>query len=435
MKTMKTRSLGTIAGALALVVSILGSQAGVGRVQAATFHSTAAAHGGVRPHVAQNGSGSPFVTFNVFSTPGVDNALGGGIAAGPDGRMWITDLFGGTVDAITTNGAVTQFAAPGGAQGIAAGPRSQGRVLWFTRQNPPSLNRITTAGTITTFPLPAPAGRPVSVVAGPDGAMWFTTWNPATIGRISAHGHITQFPLAGGQTPESLTVGPDGNLWFVDFFANKIGRITPRGAITLFSGATGGLRSIAAWRGALYVADARKGQIVRVTTDGQFTYFPDPSGVPVALNVGPDGNLWTITGNVIGNPMGLQSITPSMTFSTPVTLPRGAAGGLATGPDGNLWLPSMPPGVTVYALHALTAAPTTIALTMRQTQTLTATVSSPAPAGGLVARSSDTDVATVTPTAGNPSMWTVTAVGVGSCVIRVSDGMKNTVDIPVSVTP
>jgi len=373
MKTMKTRSLGTIAGALALVVSILGSQAGVGRVQAATFHSTAAAHGGVRPHVAQNGSGSPFVTFNVFSTPGVDNALGGGIAAGPDGRMWITDLFGGTVDAITTNGAVTQFAAPGGAQGIAAGPRSQGRVLWFTRQNPPSLNRITTAGTITTFPLPAPAGRPVSVVAGPDGAMWFTTWNPATIGRISAHGHI--------------------------------------------------------------VADARKGQIVRVTTDGQFTYFPDPSGVPVALNVGPDGNLWTITGNVIGNPMGLQSITPSMTFSTPVTLPRGAAGGLATGPDGNLWLPSMPPGVTVYALHALTAAPTTIALTVRQTQTLTATVSSPAPAGGLVARSSDTDVATVTPTAGNPSMWTVTAVGVGSCVIRVSDGMKNTVDIPVSVTP
>jgi len=349
--------------------------------------------------------------------------------------MWITDLFGGTVDAITTNGAVTQFAAPGGAQGIAAGPRSQGRVLWFTRQNPPSLNRITTAGTITTFPLPAPAGRPVSVVAGPDGAMWFTTWNPATIGRISAHGHITQFPLAGGQTPESLTVGPDGNLWFVDFFANKIGRITPRGAITLFSGATGGLRSIAAWRGALYVADARKGQIVRVTTDGQFTYFPDPSGVPVALNVGPDGNLWTITGNVIGNPMGLQSITPSMTFSTPVTLPRGAAGGLATGPDGNLWLPSMPPGVTVYALHALTAAPTTIALTVRQTQTLTATVSSPAPAGGLVARSSDTDVATVTPTAGNPSMWTVTAVGVGSCVIRVSDGMKNTVDIPVSVTP
>ncbi len=433
MKTMKTRSLGTIAGALALVVSILGSQAGVGRVQAATFHSTAAAHGGVRPHVAQNGSGSPFVTFNVFSTPGVDNALGGGIAAGPDGRMWITDLFGGTVDAITTNGAVTQFAAPGGAQGIAAGPRSQGRVLWFTRQNPPSLNRITTAGTITTFPLPAPAGRPVSVVAGPDGAMWFTTWNPATIGRISAHGHITQFPLAGGQTPESLTVGPDGNLWFVDFFANKIGRITPRGAITLFSGATGGLRSIAAWRGALYVADARKGQIVRVTTDGQFTYFPDPSGVPVALNVGPDGNLWTITGNVIGNPMGLQSITPSMTFSTPVTLPRGAAGGLATGPDGNLWLPSMPPGVTVYALHALTAAPTTIALTVRQTQTLTATVSSPS--GGLNVRSSDTDVATVAPAAGNPSMWMVTAVGVGSCVIRVSDGMKNTVDIPVSVTP
>jgi len=433
MKTMKTRSLGTIAGALALVVSILGSQAGVGRVQAATFHSTAAAHGGVRPHVAQNGSGSPFVTFNVFSTPGVDNALGGGIAAGPDGRMWITDLFGGTVDAITTNGAVTQFAAPGGAQGIAAGPRSQGRVLWFTRQNPPSLNRITTAGTITTFPLPAPAGRPVSVVAGPDGAMWFTTWNSATIGRISAHGHITQFPLAGGQTPESLTVGPDGNLWFVDFFANKIGRITPRGAITLFSGATGGLRSIAAWRGALYVADARKGQIVRVTTDGQFTYFPDPSGVPVALNVGPDGNLWTITGNVIGDPMGLQSITPSMTFSTPVTLPRGAAGGLATGPDGNLWLPSMPPGVTVYALHALTAAPTTIALTVRQTQTLTATVSSPS--GGLNVRSSDTDVATVAPAAGNPSMWMVTAVGVGSCVIRVSDGMKNTVDIPVSVTP
>jgi len=424
-----------VAAAFTLAVSALGVHAGSAHAQAATFHPTPVARGRVRPHVAQNGSGSPFVTFNVFSTPGIDNALGGGIAAGADGRMWITDLFGGTVDAITTNGAVTRFAAPGGAQGIAAGPPSQGRVLWFTRQNPPSLNRITTAGTITTFPLPAPAGRPVSVVAGPDGAMWFTTWNPATIGRISAHGHITQFPLTGGQTPESLTVGPDGALWFVDFFANTVGRITPRGKITLFSGATGGLRSIAAWRGALYVADARKGQIVRVTTDGQFTYFPDPSGVPVALTVGPDGNLWATTGNVIGEPMGLQSITPAMTFSTPLTLPRGAAGGLATGPDGNLWLPSMPPGVTVYALHALTAAPTTIALTVRQAQTLTATTLSPAPAGGLSARSSDTDVATVAPSAGNPSTWTVTAVGVGSCVIRVSDGMRNTVDIPVSVAP
>jgi len=29
----------------------------------------------------------------------------------------------------------------------------------------------------------------------------------------------------------------------------------------------------------------------------------------------------------------------------------------------------------------------------------------------------------------------VTAAGVGAYVIRVSDGMKNTVDIPVSVTP
>ncbi len=194
----RQRRWAAVAGILTLAVSILGAQAGSADAQTATAHPLRAAHGQVRPRVAQNGSGSPFVTFNVFSTPGVDNALGGGIAAGPDGRMWITDLFGGTVDAITTNGAVTQFAAPGGAQGIAAGPRSQGRVLWFTRQNPPSLNRITTAGTITTFPLPAPAGRPVSVVAGPDGAMWFTTWNPATIGRISAHGHITQFPLAGG---------------------------------------------------------------------------------------------------------------------------------------------------------------------------------------------------------------------------------------------
>ena len=424
-----------IAGIFTLAISILAPQAGSANAQTATAHPTLTAYARIRPHVAQNGSGSPLVTFNVPSTPGIDNALGGGIATGPDGRVWITDLFGGTVDALTTNGAVTRFSAPGGAQGIAAGPRSQGRVLWFTRQNPPSLNRITTDGTITAFPLPAPAGRPVSVVAGPDGAMWFTTWNPATIGRISAHGRITQFPLAGGQTPSSLTVGPDGNLWFVDSFANKVGRITPRGAITLFSGATGVPISIVAWRGALYVSDARKGQIVRVTTGGQFSYFPDPSAVPGALTVGPDGNLWTITGNVIGASMGLQSITPSLTFSTPVTLPRGAAGDLTTGPDGNLWLPTMPPGVTVYALHAITATPTTIALTVHQTQTLTATVSSPASAGILTARSSDTDVATVAPTAGNPSGWTVMAVGVGACVIRVSDGMKNTVDIPVSVAP
>src|ERR1035438_5806098 len=94
-----------------------------------------------------------------------------GIAAGPDGALWFTEIYGNRIGRITTTGVITEYSAgltPGSSPaGIAAGPDG---ALWFTESHFSQIGRITTAGVITLYStgLTANAG-PSGIAAGPAG--------------------------------------------------------------------------------------------------------------------------------------------------------------------------------------------------------------------------------------------------------------------------
>ncbi len=97
--------------------------------------------------------------------------------------------------------------------------------------------------------------------------------------------------------PYGIAVGPDRALWFSEDRANRIGRMT---------------------------------------TDGEFSSFPLPTGAagPMTIAPGPDGACWFSLrqGGAIG------SIAPEGSISIhPLPRPDAAPFGIAAGPDGAVW--------------------------------------------------------------------------------------------------
>ncbi len=97
-----------------------------------------------------------------------------------------------------------------GPHGIATGPDG---ALWFTEMHGGRIGRITTEGEVSAYPLPTADARPAIIAAGPDGALWFAEHRGNNIGRILTDGSIDEYPLP---TPEAgpfgITAGSDGAL-------------------------------------------------------------------------------------------------------------------------------------------------------------------------------------------------------------------------------
>jgi len=120
---------------------------------------------------------------------------------------------------------IQEFALPNGNSqplGIAAGPDGS---VWFTELVGNRIGRITYHGAITEFALPHGGSTPVNIVAGSDGNMWFTEGSGNRIGRITPQGAISEFSkgLRTGSSPNGITAGPRGTLWFSEQMGNRIG--------------------------------------------------------------------------------------------------------------------------------------------------------------------------------------------------------------------
>lgn len=236
----------------------------------------------------------------------------GDIAVGPDGAFWFTicnvylhePVNGGSkIGRVTRAGEISAFPLPtpaGCPTGIAAGPDGN---LWFTELFAGKIGRITPSGTVSEFPMPK-GGSPESIAHGKDGNLWYSatiSMSAWSIGRITTAGDIVEFPLSKDHfhCPHGLTSGPDGNVWFAEgcTAGGAIGRITPSGAITEFAVPTAN-----AWPqdittgpdGALWFTEQAGNKIGRVTVDGLFTEFPLPGAGSYlqGITAGPDGAIW-----------------------------------------------------------------------------------------------------------------------------------------------
>lgn len=153
------------------------------------------------------------------------------ITLGPDGALWFTVKVvsraslapvGAKIGRITTAGAITEITLPTGTTrrttpSVGAITTGHDGALWFTDSQLGTIDRITTEGALTTFPVPF--GSPLGIAAAPDGNIWFTAGGGASgaIGRLAPSGALTAFTISGGPNGvtvgSSLAVASDGAVW------------------------------------------------------------------------------------------------------------------------------------------------------------------------------------------------------------------------------
>ncbi len=276
------------------------------------------------------------------------------IVTGPDGNLWFTEgASDGGIGRITPAGVVTEFPlAPGD---NASGPITAGSdgAIWFRGEASlrAAVDRMTPDGHVSQYAIPS---DPSEMTLGPDGIIWYTSC--LSIGRLFETSDVAEFnlPLSQSVDPSDfctsdgeavgITTGADGNLWFAvdgdgdisrgDSSRGQLGRITPDGQITLFDAGGNNPEQIASGSdGNLWFTDAQHNAIGRATLSGGITIYPIPSGnAPQYIVAGPDGNLWfTENSDRIGR------ITPNGQIAE-LSLPAGSGpSGITVGPDQKIW--------------------------------------------------------------------------------------------------
>ncbi len=137
-----------------------------------------------------------------------------------------------------------------------------------------------------------------------------------------------------------ITPGPRAAMWFTDWSSDinaQIGRITTAGQITDFPVPTGNSdpQSIVLGPdGALWFTEYFGSKIGRITTAGEVTEYtlPTANAGPAIITNGPDGALWFTEAyvNQIGRITTVGAITEFPAY-------LGDPVGITTGPDGALW--------------------------------------------------------------------------------------------------
>ena len=279
------------------------------------------------------------------------------ITAGPDGNLWITEVYINAIGRLTPDGSLTSFPLPSSlrkAQGIGSGPDGN---VWFAEAGDQNgaIARITPDGTITEFPLPDSPSQtnrwPYAVLAGPDGNIWFTDPTGNSMGRMSVDGVVLADTFLSKtsdwrDTPNTITVGADGNIWFGE--VNRVGRMTPAGDLKLYSlerydngGGTGNIISGPDgnlwWTGPgldrlrrISLASANDSQL-KITDFVPPGYSVSTPAIIGPMVVGPDGNIWYVNGSNVG------CATTEGRFHE-IAIPSGrSAFAISAGPDGALW--------------------------------------------------------------------------------------------------
>ena len=272
-----------------------------------------------------------------------------GIAAGPDGNVWVAESSSSRIARVTPGGTVTEFALPAGREPL--GITSAGGLVWFTerlgnrigRLNPSAGSDAAIQASLAEFLVAGAGSKPTGIAAGPDGNVWFTENGSDEIGRITPAGTISEFLVpGGGSNVTGIAAGSDGALWFTEAGSNEVGRISTAGVITnefglptLPASATR-LGAIASGPdGALWYVDGGIDHVRRITTAGVHSEFPAPAGsILDGIAAGPDGNLW-LTASRSGKIARMTTAGALSEFTLPTA--GGGPGDIAAGPDGALW--------------------------------------------------------------------------------------------------
>ncbi|HXJ63267.1 MAG TPA: hypothetical protein VNN79_05895 [Actinomycetota bacterium] len=244
------------------------------------------------------------------------------ITAGADGNLWFTERLQDAIGVMDTSGNLIHIysAQQPNATPYSIAPSPDGAV-WFTDYALDSedaldkVERMTLDGnTVDKFDLSTCGCAPLGATYGPDGNMWFTEelgFTPemqgngdGTVDRVSLDGKtVDRFAVRTDFTqalPSFMTPGPDGNVWFTEASGatHNLDRVTPAGTVTEFHIAdtpfsTNGVTTGA--DGDIWFTETSntEGHVWRMHPDGSLIGTAmDAHPFPVAIALGPDGNLW-----------------------------------------------------------------------------------------------------------------------------------------------
>lgn len=163
--------------------------------------------------------------FTQFQYPPGVNPFG--IAVGADNNIWWTAYFSDTVNSLRPiDGATNMYMlAPLATPTLMT--RGPDDAVWYTELQGGNISRITTNGIITTNFVGFTG--PYGICVGSDGAIWFTEHRRGTnsIGRLTLDGQLSRYGLAIFSDVSQIVAGPDTGIWFTMGGRNRIGRIRP----------------------------------------------------------------------------------------------------------------------------------------------------------------------------------------------------------------
>ncbi|MGH7525443.1 MAG: RHS repeat-associated core domain-containing protein, partial [Gemmatimonadales bacterium] len=246
--------------------------------------------------------------------PAVSATLSGprGIAAGPDGSVYIVDRGNARIRRIGPDGRISTIAG---------------------------------GGTLTSDSVPATQARlfsPVAIALAPDGSYYIADQSSRRTYKVSPNGLFTFFAgngttgfsgdggpatQAAFREPFGVAVGPDGSVYIIDVLNFRVRRVTPDGVVTTFAGGgssfdDGGPATTAHIDEPLGVVVDKDG-VVYISTYRGATF------VPRVRRVGTDGIISTVAGGGAGAPADGANAT-DVRFEVPI--------GLSIAGDGTLYL-------------------------------------------------------------------------------------------------
>ncbi len=267
-----------------------------------------------------------------------------GVAAGPDGTIYVTEVRNHTVRAITPAGMVVTLAGSGpfdseGAIGFDNGVGtdahfnrptgiavdSKGRIFvsdtgnHIIRMIEPETRRVETFGGRTwtkghwdaADTMEALFNAPRGLAIGPDDSLYVADSGNGAIRRISEQGVTT---IAEGlYSPTGVSVGPDGIIYVIETGTGRVLRIAPSGRIERLAGSgvgdTGGL-----------AATAKLRPIEGILAVDGAVFFSDSANYRVrAVSLGSSSQVTTVVGD------GRYGSGSGTGDQTRVVLPRGLA--------------------------------------------------------------------------------------------------------------
>jgi streptogramin lyase len=189
-----------------------------------------------------------------------------------------------------------------------------GKDIWFLDLADNTVGRWRPGAGVRRFDLGR--GRDLlTLVRGPDRRTWVTD-QAGAIFAISDRGRVSRYTRGLGGAPTAITHGPDGNLWFTMFERSRIGRITPSGRIRLWRVPDSPAAIVAGRDGGLWFSTAGRAYeeevagLGRIDLNGRVVRFPVRESLRSgfhSLAPGPGGAIWFVPS---GGPAALGALDP-----------------------------------------------------------------------------------------------------------------------------